>query len=295
MGKKSDRKWTIAIRPAVDSELRKITKIIGLNGDGFSVLAPYHKARSGFLYKHLMDLQTLGARHIYWNECVGFTAEDRAKLTYHVDGFAQFSSENPGKIISGRNPKTGEPKGLGLLARPFTTPSVSGPSVGITVWGIEEFETAKDDEQLLIFEPHDFYYRNCTPNSANTWHLAIYVFAVGAIPPLRFQGEQAVMEFALNPISAGVQGSMVELKTIHLEAERVYLGLHIERIVGKYPVKSGWSLHGPGNYTAYQSGYVLQAIYPRDLIPVEGRGSLDRTPPTPLPDESDSSPTGSGG
>src|SRR5580700_6160816 len=110
MGKKSDRKWTIAIRPAVDSELRKITKIIGLNGDGFSVLAPYHKARSGFLYKHLMDLQTLGARHIYWNECVGFTAEDRAKLTYHVDGFAQFSSENPGKIISGRNPKTGEPK-----------------------------------------------------------------------------------------------------------------------------------------------------------------------------------------
>jgi hypothetical protein len=75
----------------------------------------------------------------------------------------------------------------------------------------------------------------------------------------------------------------------------LHVGLHIERIVGEYPVKSGWSLHGPGNYTAYQSGYVLQAIYPRDLIPVEERGSLDRTPPTPLPDESDSSPTGSGG
>lgn len=134
MQKKPNHRWTIAIRPAAGREPRKITKIIGLNGDGFSVVTPYHKARSGFLYKVLMDLQKLGERWIPFSECVGFTAEDRVKLTYHIDGFAQFSSENPGKIISGRDPNTGEPKGLGILVRALKTPSTSGPSVGVTLW-----------------------------------------------------------------------------------------------------------------------------------------------------------------
>lgn len=279
----SDRKWTIAIRPAAGEDLRKITKIIGLNGDGFSVLAPYHKARSGFLYKHLIDLETLGTRTIPWDQAVGFTVEDRAKLTYHIDGFAQFSSENPGRIISGRDPKTGEPKGLGLLTRPLKSPPVSGPSVGVQVWGIEEFETPRADEELIIFEPSDVYYRRSSTSDANTWHLAIYAFPIGAIPPLQYEGEQSVMLYQPHPITAGVPGAVIKLKTIYLRAEMIYLGLYVERFVGKFPVKSGWMLGGPGNYTQYQSGYSLRATYPRDVIPVEGRGSLDRTQSTPGP------------
>ncbi|HXY13351.1 MAG TPA: hypothetical protein VEI26_02505 [Terriglobales bacterium] len=276
MGKKSTHKWKIAIRPTEGQEARKITKIIGLNGDGFSVVTPYHKARSGFLFKHLMDLQTLGVRRIPWEECVGFTADDRAKLSYHVDGFTQFSSENPGKIISGRDEKTGEPKGLGILVRSLKTPSVSGPSVGITVWGIEEFELLGTDENAIIFQPSDCYYRKSSPENANCWHLAIYAFAAGCVPPVRFRGKDAVMEFTPHPISGGIAGSVVELKTIYLEKEEVYLGLHIERTVGHFPVSSGWSMNGPGNYTQYQSGYVLQGIYPREVIPVTGRPSLNR-------------------
>ena len=56
VGLSVNRKWTIAIRPVVDQKPRKITKILGLNGKGFSVVTPYHKARSGFLYKMLMPL-----------------------------------------------------------------------------------------------------------------------------------------------------------------------------------------------------------------------------------------------
>jgi hypothetical protein len=235
MAKKPNLKWTVAIRPRAGEGLRKITKIIGLNGDGFSVLAPYHQARSGFLFKHLMDLQTLGIRKIPLGECVGFTAEDRAKLTYHVDGFAQFSSEKHGKIISGRDPKMGEPKGLGLLTHPLRTPIVSGPSVGVTVWGIEEFETAEEGEELITFEPSDFYYRRSTPKDANVWHVGIYAFPVGAVPPLRFEGDQAVMEFVLNPLSAGVPGAIIKLKTIYLEKEQVYLGLYVERFIASFP------------------------------------------------------------
>jgi hypothetical protein len=47
MPKKPDTKWTVAIRPAAGKPLYKITKIISLNGVGFSVLTPYHKAHSG--------------------------------------------------------------------------------------------------------------------------------------------------------------------------------------------------------------------------------------------------------
>jgi hypothetical protein len=276
MAKKPSRRWTVAIRPAEGQEPRKITKILGLNGDGFSVVTPYHKAKSGFLYKHLMDLNTLGERTIPWAECVGFTAEDRVKLSYHIDGFAQFSSETQGKIISGRDPSTGEPKGLGLLTRFLKTPIVSGPSVGITVRGIKDFEVAEESEALILFEPNDCYYRRSTPRDANCWHLCIYAFAVGWVPPVRFKGEQAVMDYVLNPISGGTSGSVVELKVIYLEEEKVHLGLHVERFVGRWPIKSGWPMSGPGNYTAFQSGYVLQAIYPREGIPLEGRPSLDR-------------------
>ena len=94
-----------------------------------------------------------------WTDCAGFTTENRAKLSYHADGFAQFSSENPGTIISGRDPNTGEPKGLGIMARPFSNPGTSGPSVGISVWGLEDFEEADQEEKLIVFEPSDFYYR----------------------------------------------------------------------------------------------------------------------------------------
>jgi hypothetical protein len=276
----TNRKRTIAIRPAPGKDLRKITKIIGLNGDGFSVLAPYHKARSGFLYKHLMDLRTLGIREVSWEQAVGFTAEDRVKLTYHIDGFAHFSSEGEGKIISGRDPKTGEPKGLGLFTRSLTSPPFTGPSVGIQVWGIEDFEIPRQNEELIIFEPNDFYYRNSTPTEANSWHLAIYAFPVAGIPPVWFEGEQPVMLYQLHGITAGVPGAVIKLKMIYLAAEKLYLGLYIERFAARFPAKSesGWILNGPGSYNQYQSGYVLHAMYPRGAVPVEGRPSLDYQP-----------------
>jgi hypothetical protein len=235
-----------------------------------------------------MDLQTIGTRTIPWNEGFGFTVEDRAKLTYHIDGFAQFSSESPGRIISGRDQKTGEPKGLGLLTRSLASPPISGPSVGVQVWGIEEFEKADNERDLLIFEPSDFYYRNCAPNEANSWHLAIYAFPIGVVPPLLYEDEQPVMLYQLHPITAGVPGAVIKLKTIYLRAEKVYLGLYVERFIVDFPVKSGWMLNGPGNYNQYQSGYSLHAVYPREMIPVEDLGSLDRTLSTPRANDSHS-------
>jgi len=280
MTKKPDAKWTVAIRPTAGKPLYKITKIIGLNGGGFSILTPYHRAHSGFLFKQAVNprmFDKAGEHLVKWTECAGFTAENRAKLTYHVDGFAQFSSENPGTIISGRDPNTGEPKGLGVMARPFSNPSTSGPSVGISVWGIEDFEEANEKERLIVFEPSDFYYRLWKPEETNLWHLGIYVF--NRVSPVRFDNGQAKMDFALTYApTAGVAGSIVTLRTIRLAAEKVCLGLYVESLVGDFPSKSGWQMGGPGSWTSNQTGYVLHMVYPRDLIPVDQLPSLDYRP-----------------
>jgi hypothetical protein len=93
---------------------RKITKVLSLNGKGFSVLAPYHKAKSGFLWKMPLPINVdePGRHAVSAKAGVAFTAKDRVKLSYHADGFAQFSSETVGRIISGIDPETGEPKGF---------------------------------------------------------------------------------------------------------------------------------------------------------------------------------------
>jgi hypothetical protein len=87
------------------------------------------------------------------------------------------------------------------------------------------------------------------------------------------------LDFALTyPPTAGVVGSIVTPKTIRLEAKKVNLGLYVERLVGNFPSQSGWQMNGSGSWTSNQTGYVLDAVYPRDLIPADQRPSLDYRP-----------------
>jgi hypothetical protein len=278
MSKRKDRNWTIAIRPSAGQPPHKITKIIGLNGGGFSVLVPYHKAKSGFLYKMPVDPKTdlgPGGHCVPYAECVGFTARDRVKLSYHTDGFAQFSGETPGKIISGRDPVTGEPKGLGLFTRPLTSPIRTGPSVSVTIFGIDDFELVTGRDDPLIFEPSDFFYRGTTPEEANAWILSIYAFPIGVTPPVRFRNGNPVLEAALEGLNPPWV-SVVELKVVHLPAEKVFLGLILNRIKSSGGPKSGWYINGPGDWTMQQKGHVLMGSYPATITAVRGRGSLDR-------------------
>ena len=135
--------------------------------------------------------------------------------------------------------------------------------MGISVWGLEDFEETEQKEKLIVFEPSDFYYREWRPDETNLWHLGIYVF--NGVPPVRFDGDQAKMDFALRYApTAGVVGSIVTLKTIRLEAEKVSLGLYVESLFGSFPSKSGWHMSGPGSWTSNQTGYVLSAVYPRE-------------------------------
>jgi hypothetical protein len=272
--------WTIAIQPTPDAPVRKITKIIGLNGGGFSVLTPYHKAKSGFVWKMPVpaDMDDPGTHEISPKSGLAFTAEDRVKLSYHTDGFAQFSGESPGRITSGIDPDTNEPKGIGLFARPLSAPASSGPSVFITIWGIEDFEEAQTKDDLIVFRVDDFYYRGCTPDEANGWILSIYAFPINVVPPIRFAGGEAKFDIAIDPCY-GQWFNVIQLKAMHLRKEKVFLGAYVNAVRVGFEEKSGWSLGGPGTVRARGGrGHNLMAFYPRFPDTGIGRAPLDRKP-----------------
>jgi hypothetical protein len=271
----NERKWSIFIRPAAGQTPRKVTKVIGLKGAGFSVLTPYHKARSGYLFKAPVDPKIKGRYTVPQGDIIGFSSDDRVKLSYHTDGFAQFSSENPGRIISGRDPATGAPKGLGLLARPLTSPAWSGASVGVTLWGIGDFKERSTGDEGLVFEPEDFYDRDCPPGAGSSYILSIYAFPKTSIAPIRYRNGEAIVSVSLEPLS-GALSSVVELKIIDLPEEQVYLGLFVNRFMTKFNSPSGWALSGPGDFTAEKAGHALVAIYPRDVFPAKAEHSLNR-------------------
>ena len=274
------RKWTLALRRSQDEVPRKITKIVGLNGDGFSVMAPYHKARSGALFKLPVDPKhalTAGVWFVPGVDLVSFTVEDRAKLSYHTDGFVQFSSENPGKIISGRDPASGEPKGLGVLSHPLTQPIWTGPSATVTAWGLDDFELADDRKNLIVFEPDEIYYRACTRDQKIAFEVEVYPFPVNVVPPVRFRNGHPVMDTTVHGLNGAI-AAVVSMKVIHLPEERVFLGVYVNAMPNLFPAPSGWILGGAGSWGRDRPGFVLKGVYPRDLFHQAHQGSLDRSP-----------------
>ena len=254
---------------------RKITTIIGLNGDGFSILVPHHKAQTGYLFKHPVIPDVPKPRFVAWEGGVVFTARDRVKLSYHTDGFAEFSGDIPGRITSSRDLVSGEAKGLGLFSAPLSRPSFVGPSMKVAAYGIKDFEIAREKDELIVFEPGDFYYRNCTPKNANSWTLAIYAFPKNVIPPIRFKQERPTLEVAIEPVNAPI-ASILELATISLPEEKLFLGLCVNCWRGQHQSESGWVLQGPGDYTQDRRGHVLMGIFPRTEIPLGEGGLLDQ-------------------
>ena len=218
-----------------------------------------------------------------WSECISFTVENRVKLSYHADGFAQFSGEASGKIISGIDQSTGEPKGLGLRSNPLSTPTWWGPVVSITAFDINDFLTTKDSTSgTIMFEPDEFYYRRCSPHEADGWILTIHVFPRNPPLPVRSRNNFPFLQVASenNPFSPLTY--IVEYRLVDFQRAPVFLGLNLNRIVTKGGAKSGWALIGPSEVggEADSKRYGLFALYPRPIGQDASDGTLDRNATT---------------
>lgn len=263
------------IRPTVGAEPRKITKIVSLKDGGFSILTPYHQAKRGFLAKLPMP-KGVGPHSRRWSDGVTFTAENRVKLSYHVDGFAQFSGESSGKIISGIDQTTGKPKGLGVHSNPLLTPTWSGAVAAITVFGIDDYLRTTDETRgTVIFEPDECYYRECSPHEADGWILTIHTFPRNPPLPIRFRNNFPFLQVAAQGRPFSPLLYMAEYRVVDLQGP-VVLGLNLNRIVAK----SGWMFSGPSE--ADVARYGLMAVYPRSIGQVASDGPLDRNEATML-------------
>lgn len=264
---------TIAIRETVDGTARKLTKLIPLSDGGFSVLVPYHKARSGVVFKMPVDYKQLGKFEVPYSCLERFTASNRVKLSYHFDGFAQFSGEGQGKIISGRDLETGEPRGVGLMSSPLDEPVSSGPSFAICASGLVEFDELNEDSKgkSIVFGPDDFYHRS-PPNACNGWLVEGFVFPERYWAAVRFRNSAPFLNMSFMGFEAS-QG-VIEFHVVPMAG--YLIGLFASRIQTGFPVASAWTINGPGYHDAQGLGEVIMASYPQS--PDDPVPSLDYVP-----------------
>lgn len=86
-------------------------------------------------------------------------------MSFHPDGFVQFSGENAARILSGRD-TGGEPKGLGVMFNPLFNPIRSGPTFGVSAWGLEEFDELEPSrDHVITFSQEEMYFRGCVPGT----------------------------------------------------------------------------------------------------------------------------------
>jgi hypothetical protein len=261
---------TIALQPDAGGPIHKVTKVVGYKEGGLALLAPYHKARSGVLTKTLVDYRQGGASRHSLEQAESFSAGDRVKLSYHPDGFVQFSGERPGRIVSGRDPRSGEPRGLGVMANPMDAPVMTGPAFGITFWGLDDFEvqSGRPRGDSLVFGPEDFVYDYCDEEHWGSYGISFFIFTVYFQPYVR-RVERTRFEMPIwhNQYHGG-EGRAFILKVIRLGQQPWFLGAVCfrRRSVG-FDAASGWNIGSPGALTHGPIKPVLHAHFPADGWP----------------------------
>ncbi len=250
--------------------LHKVTKIVFLSDGGFAIFSPYHKAQQGYLTK-MRYSGTIGSFH--QSPLVGYTANDRVKISIHRDGFVQFSGAGSGRIVSGRDLVTGQPKGLGIFARPLTNPVQSGPTAALTIWGLSDFDLAgRLSSTDIVFYERDHVYRRTTARQWNGGYiLEVFVFKRNEISGVLYKTRRGRLEptYPRRMPQFEVPNRLFEWKVVPTPSRDYFLGVYVSRVRIGMEASSGFFLGGPGGETIVDangkrlSSVGLVALYPR--------------------------------
>jgi len=245
--------YTISITDG-DTGPKMITRITPYADGGFAVLCPYHKEEKGFLMKVPVryDMREF---YVPLSACTKFSADDKVKLSFHPGGFVQFSSATNKKIISGFDPQTGRPKGLGLVGPPLTS-NLQGPSFGINIWGLKDFKDLKKTSgELVNFAEKDYYFRNCLPGTHNGFMIEFFLMPTECWNGTRKIGD----EYHLNMVYPEFDAprSAVDLRILPLPNQPMLFGVVVSRMNMDWSGESGFAMSSMSD-----GRHNLQAVYP---------------------------------
>jgi hypothetical protein len=250
----------IAIKDGEHALARKIAKIQPYKKDGgFAVLMPYHGQREGYLMKVPVNYSP-GLSSVNVEECIRYTADHRVKLSYHPNGFIQFSSEVPGTIRSGRDQETSEIKGLGLVTKALSDPIMTGASFGIQVWGLDDFEPLGTDgrRDVITVTEDDLYHRLCNPQTANSYLVEGFIFPQEYWAAIRKRNGRLVLTQSF--IGFQASSGVMEFSIIPLHDQPILMGMLVSRMYLSTP--DGLPRSGFWLSSASDSKHQLCAYYP---------------------------------
>jgi hypothetical protein len=144
-----ERGYTIAIQPTDASAPRKITKILSLNGQGFSVLAPYHKAKSGFVWKVPVPANIGHARKLAKGRVSIYGRRSGSNLAITQTGLRNSLVKRPGVLHQALMATQESRKALVYLRTPWHLRLLPDQALVSPFWGIEDFEEAEADDQVI--------------------------------------------------------------------------------------------------------------------------------------------------
>src|SRR5216684_1259106 len=189
----------------------------------------------------------------------------------HRSGFVQFSG--PG-IVSGIDKVTQQPKGLAIKIDPLTKPITSGPTFGISIWGLEDFQALKSEEirkNYIVFGRSDFYPDPPNVKRRDTLIFAGFLFPTSLAGEVDLRGNQPTLT---RPFSNYLweRGKMFRLIVVFLKKSPMFIGIlpQFTEWVGGDRGNSGYQLDGPSELVGRNSRGVLEGIHLKASYPRPG-------------------------
>lgn len=242
----------------------RITKLVQYQDSGFGVFVPDDPFDTGFLLKSTVDYRARTSRVSFGPGAVRFSTSRMVKLSYHADGFVQFSGHN-GSIRSGRN-EDGSPKGLAIVTQPLSRPIARGPSVLLQVWGVDHHKEYQAKAADMSFGPDDIYKRRLSA-AAGQRVTIIEIFVVPkslAVPVCSF-GDGQLRLVKYYPQFEGVGASFILRIAPFRVGNGNLLGVLVSEGELELPTETGFTLCGPSRIIRPHIGETLMAFYPNFL------------------------------
>jgi hypothetical protein len=230
--------------------------------DGFSFSVPYHTEKHGIILE--LPLQYDKTEFVVpFSDMKLYSVSDTVKLSFHMNGFVQFSRGGQKQIVSGYNQDLNLVKGAGLHA-PDPVIVTSGPICGVIAQGLHGFRLRKN-EKAELFESKDFWYHPKFSGPHDTaYNLEVFMLSRQVANSSRIVDGNQIATLRL-PFNSPIYFEF-DIRIIELPNRPYVLGAILSRMTTDDAVDSGYKLAGPGCGDP-ESGVKksIMAHYPRPL------------------------------